>query len=87
MSIPIFTQVRVVEKSTKEGTDREGRPRTYYNLKVADTQTFDNQIIGVSEEVFKKVQEDKDFRFIGKCGGLKEKYWYFNEALPVPEKK
>ena len=87
MSIPIFTQVRVLEKQTKEGKDRDGNARTYYNLKVADTQTFDNQIIGVSEEIFKKVEENKDFRFIGKCGGLKEKYWYFNEALPVPEKK
>lgn len=87
MSIPIFTQVRVLEKQTKEGKDRDGNARTYFNLKVADTQTFDNQIIGVSEEIFKKVEENKDFRFIGKCGGLKEKYWYFNEALSVPEKK
>ena len=87
MSIPIFTQVRVLEKQTKDGKDREGNPRIYYNLKVADTQTYDNQIIGVSEEIFNKVEEGKDFRFIGKCGGLKEKYFYFNEVLPVPDKK
>ena len=78
MSLPIVTKARVLSKSTKEGTDKNGAPKMYYNLKLADTQTFDSQIVGVSEEIYNSVEEGKDVKLAGKCGGLKEKYWYFN---------
>ena len=78
MSLPIVTKARVLSKSTKDGTDKNGNPKTYYNLKLADTQTFDSQIVGVTEEIYNAAQENKDIKLAGKCGGLKEKYWYFN---------
>ena len=78
MSIPVFTKVRVVSKSTKEGTKKDGTPTTFFNLKVADPVTFDSQVIGVSEEVYNEAEEGKDIKLVGKAGGLKEKYWYFN---------
>lgn len=78
MSLPIVTKARVLSKSTKEGTDKNGSPKMYFNLKLADTQTFDSQIVGVTEEIYNAVEEGKDVKLAGKCGGLKEKYWYFN---------
>lgn len=78
MSIPILTKVRVISKSKKEGTKKDGTATTFFNLKVADPVTFDSQIIGVSEEVYNEAEEGKDIKLVGKAGGLKEKYWYFN---------
>lgn len=78
MSIPIVTKVRVISKSTKEGTKRDGSATMFYNIKVADPVTFDSQIVGVNKEVFDACEEGKDVKLVGKCGGLKEKYWYFN---------
>ena len=78
MSLPIITKARVLNKSTKEGQDKNGAPKTYYNLKLADTQTFDSQIVGVTEDIYNAAVEGKDIKLAGKCGGLKEKYWYFN---------
>ena len=82
MSIPIVTKVRVLSKWTNEGKDREGNPKLYYNLKVADTATYDTQTIGVPEDVYNQAVEQKDIKLIGKLGGLKEKYWYFNAVDP-----
>lgn len=82
MSIPIVTKVRVLSKWTNEGKDREGNPKIYYNLKVADTATYDTQTIGVPEDVYNQAVEQKDIKLIGKLGGLKEKYWYFNAVDP-----
>lgn len=82
MSIPIVTKVRVLSKWTNEGKDKDGNPKIYYNIKVADTATYDTQTIGVPEDVFNKAEENKDIKLIGKIGGLKEKYWYFNAIDP-----
>lgn len=81
MSIPIVTKVRVVSKSTKEGTKKDGTPSTFYNLKVADSVTFDSQIIGVAEDIYNAVEEGQDIKLAGKAGGMKEKYWYFNALV------
>lgn len=78
MSLPIVTKARVVNKSIKEGTSRDGKPVTYYNLKLADTVSFDSQQVGVPEEIYNQVEEGQDIKLVGKCGGLKDKYWYFN---------
>ncbi|MCR5509288.1 MAG: hypothetical protein K6F34_11465 [Lachnospiraceae bacterium] len=78
MSIPIVTKVRVVSKSTKDGNKKDGTPTVFYNLKVADNVTYDSQIVGVSEEIYNAVEEGQDVKLVGKCGGLKDKYWYFN---------
>lgn len=78
MSIPIVTKVRVVDKSSKDGTKKDGSPTTFYNIKCADPVTFDSQLIGVSEEVYNVCEIGKDVKLVGKAGGLKEKYWYFN---------
>ena len=81
MSLPILTRARVLSKSTKPGKDKDGNEKMYYNLKLADTSTFDSQIVGVTEEIFNQVEEGKDVLLGGKCGGLKEKYWYFNALV------
>ena len=78
MSIPIVTKVRVLSKWTKDGKDKEGNDKTYYNIKVADPQTYDTQTIGVTEDIYNMAVENEDIKLIGKLGGLKEKYWYFN---------
>lgn len=84
MSLPILTRARVLSKSTKEGTGKDGSPKIYFNVKLADTSTFDSQIVGVNEEVYNSIEEGQDVLLGGKCGGLKEKYWYFN-SLVKPE--
>lgn len=81
MSIPIVTKVRVISKSTKEGQKKDGSPTIFYNLKCADPVTFDSQVVGVSEEVYNAVEEGQDVKLAGKCGGLKDKYWYFNAVV------
>lgn len=81
MSLPILTRARVLSKSTKDGKDKDGKPKTYFNIKLADTSTFDSQIVGVNEEVYNAVEEGQDVLLGGKCGGLKEKYWYFNSLV------
>lgn len=73
MSIPMFTQVRVVSKFINVKDDKE-----YCNLKVADINTFDSQIISVNRELYDIAEEGKDIKLQGKLGGLKDKYWYFN---------
>lgn len=86
MSIPILTKVKVISKFTNDGTDRNGNPRIYYNLKVADPVTYDNQIVGVPEEVYNSVTEGQDVSLVGKAGGLKEKYWYINGIMQAPKR-
>ncbi len=81
MSLPIVTKGRVLSKTTNERTDKNGNPKTYFNLKIADTVTFDSQVVGVPEEIFNAAVEGKDIKLAGKCGGLKEKYWYFNAII------
>lgn len=75
MSIPVFTKVVVVSKFTNEGKDG----KVYCNLKVADKETYDSQIIGVPQEIYDFVHENDEVKLSGKIGGLKEKYWYFND--------
>lgn len=80
MAISVLSGVRVISKFTKDGSNKDGKPIVYYNLKVADVENFDSQIIGVNKEVFDKAEEGKDLILKGKVGGLKEKYWYFDSV-------
>ena len=79
MPIPIITKVLVVDKWESEATGQDGVTRKYYNMKVADKLTYDNQIIGVSEDIYNKAVKGEEIKLKGTCGGLKDKFWRFNE--------
>lgn len=81
MSIPIVTKVRVVSKWAKDGVDKNGNPRTYYNMKVADIINYDSQSISVNKDIFDQAVEGKDIQLKGVCGGINnDRFWYFNEV-------
>ena len=80
MGLPIITRGRVIDKSTSNGTNRNGDQVTYYNLKLFDVRDghFDNQLIGVSKKTFDAVNINDVVQLAGEYGGLKNKYWSFN---------
>lgn len=80
MALTIFTKGLVVSKWENESASANGDKKTYYNIKLVDTATYDNQILSVSKEVYDKCEEQKNIGLYGRVGGLKDKYWYFNEV-------
>lgn len=87
MAIYMMTKpVKVLTKFTNTGKNKEGNDVTYYNFKIADTETYDNQIIGVNEEMYNSVDEGDLVSLAGKFGGLKTKYWYFEKLRKEKDK-
>ena len=82
MSIPIVTQVLVLEKWENEYEGKEGNKRTYYNAKVADKVSYDNQEIAISKEVYDKIEKGKEYKLKGIAGGsYQKKFFRFDEVL------
>lgn len=88
----IVTEAIVVDKNRKEGTgDFTGR--VFYNIVLGEPkdlngfQTMDTQVIGVPADVYDKAVVGKVNRFGGTFGGIKTKFWKFDQHLGVVEKK
>lgn len=79
----IVTQALVLDKNISKGHDRNGNVCEYYNVKLGDPSTCDNQLIGVPADVYQKVEIGKINRFGGSFGGLKTKWWKFDKFLGV----
>lgn len=77
----IVTQAEVIDKNTNSGKDRNGFDVTYYNLKLADREKCETQLIGVPADVYEQVEVGKIYRFGGSFGGLKTKWWKFDQFL------
>lgn len=73
----VSERLEVADKFVNEGTRKDGSAVNYYNLKVI--VYGDSQIIGVPEDVYNSVEVGDKIFLKGSIGGLKEKYWRFNE--------
>lgn len=80
MSLNVLTHGEVISKWTNEGTNKDGKPVTFYNLKLGDRATFQQQNLSVSEDIYNVAEEGKELALVGKVGGFgNERWWYFNE--------
>lgn len=88
----IVTEAIVVDKNAKRGTGQyEGR--TFYNIVLGEKKdlngfpTMDTQVIGVPADVYQQAEVGKVNRFGGSFGGVKNKFWKFDQFLGVVENK
>lgn len=79
MSLTIYTFVKVLSKFTTE-KEYNGTNRIFYNLKLADVKTYDNQIVSCSQELFDSVDDGQLIGLSGTCGGLKDKFFSFKSV-------
>lgn len=88
----IVTEAIVIDKNRKEGTGQYAG-RIFYNIVLGEPKdlngftTMDTQVIGVPEDVFNKAVVGKVNRFGGTFGGVKNKFWKFDQHLGVIDKK
>lgn len=88
----IVTEALVLDKNSKKGSGQYA-DRVYFNVQLGEPKdvngitVMDTQLIGVPEEVYNKVEVGKTNRFGGSFGGLKTKWWKFDQHLGVVDKK
>lgn len=81
MSLTIQTSaVKIINKWSKDFTNQNTNiTKTYFNCKAADIVNYDNMILSISEDVFKQIEEGKNYYLIGYVGEReKSKYVFFN---------
>lgn len=81
MSLTIQTSaVKIINKWSKDFTNQNTNiTTTYYNCKAADIVLYDNMVLSISEEVFKHIEEGKNYYLIGTFGERgNNKYAFFN---------
>lgn len=87
MAIRMITEEMVVlNKDSKDVECKDGQIRTYYNVKCG-TQNYENQLIGVSEEIYNSLSEGDKVIFAGNFGGLQNKFWRVTDIQKLTPKK
>lgn len=87
MAIRMVTEEMVIlSKDAKDVECKDGHIRTYYNVK-AGTQSYENQIFGVTEEIYNTVSEGDKVIFSGIFGGLQNKFWRIKDISKYTPKK
>lgn len=83
----ITEEMIVLEKSSKDVVCKDGKTRTFYNVKCG-TGSYENQLFDVPENVFNAIKEQDKVIFMGSFGGLKSKFWKVDALQSIqPNKK
>lgn len=83
----ITEEMVVLEKNAKDVVCKDGKTRTYYNVKCG-TGSYENQLFDVPKEVYEGIKEQDRVIFQGSFGGLKTKFWKVDALQSIsPNKK
>lgn len=87
MAIRMVTEEMIVlEKSAKDALCKDGTTKTFYNVKCG-TQSYENQLFGVDENVYNTLSEGDQVIFNGSFGGLQNKFWRITGVAKYTPKK
>lgn len=87
MAIRMVTEEMIVlNKDSKDVTCKDGQTRTYYNIKCG-TASYENQLIGVTQEIYDNLSEGDKVIFKGNFGGLQNKFWRVTDIEKLTPKK
>lgn len=72
----------IAKKNVKPFQKEDGTKINYYNLTLADQDTYQSCIVSVKEDVYNSVEEKKSYTFSGSFGGMgKNRWWSINGII------